>query len=314
MSPTVLVTGADGFVGGHMVSALISAGWHVRRAQRTLATPSPNGDVVTGLKLAASTDWSAALNGVQAIVHLAARAHRSVRVQQREKDLYFSINVEGTKHLARSAADAGVRHFVVLSSVAVNGSTTSARPAFNENDIAAPTTIYGQSKAAAEEALAKIAAESNMTITALRAPMIYGSGAGGNFQRLTSAARSGVPLPFASVRNRRAFLGIDNLTSFAVQHLSSSQPVGFEVFLLADDEQVSTPQFITELACACDSRTRLFPMPVTLLRIPLRRIGLSDALLESLEMDTSKARQIGWQPPLTMAAGLARAVTTTPPL
>jgi UDP-glucose 4-epimerase len=250
-------------------------------------------DVITGLSLGASTDWRAALNGVDAVVHLAARAHRSISVQRRETDQYFSVNVDGTIRLAHCAADAGVRHFIFLSSVAVNGSTTDGRPPFNEDDIPSPTTVYGRSKAAAEEGLAKLAASSSLRVTAIRAPMIYGDGAGGNFDRLASAVRAGIPLPFSLVCNNRAFLGIDNLNSFIAHRLSAPAPSYFDVFLLSDDQHISTPAFISELAKACIRPPRLFPTPIPLLRILLRHLNLSDALLGSLEMEITKARATG---------------------
>lgn len=312
MRPIALVTGADGFVGRHMVSALIDAGWHVRRAQRTLRTFDQGNDVVAGLELGTLTDWSVALNGVQAVVHLAARAHRPVWVQQREENLYFAINVEGTKHLARSAADAGVHDFIFLSSIAVNGSTTDGRQPFDENDIAAPTTIYGRSKAAAEKALTKLATESSMAITVLRAPMIYGRGASGNLERLASAVRKGLPLPFSKIHNRRAFLGVENLSTFVTHRLSKDASSNFEAFLLADKEQVSTPEFIQELARANSQIPRLFSLPPSLLHIPLRYLRLNDALLGSLEINAAKARATGWQCPLTLREGLTRAFASAP--
>ncbi len=158
MAPIVLVTGADGFVGRHMVRALAAAGWHVRRAQRSAPPAASNADIVNGLALGPSTDWKAALNGVHTVVHLAGLAHRSKRTQLHERDLYFSVNVEGTIQLARSAASAGVQNFFFLSSIAVNGSTTGGRKPFCEQDKIAPNTVYGESKAIAEQRLSYLAA------------------------------------------------------------------------------------------------------------------------------------------------------------
>jgi UDP-glucose 4-epimerase len=310
MAPIVLVTGADGFVGRHMVAALTQAGWHVRCAQRSTCPTPSNADIVAGLELGPSTDWRAALDGVQAVVHLAARAHRSKRTQKREKDLYLSVNVEGTLQLARSAISAGVQDFIFLSSVAVNGSTTDGRAPFSEHDIPAPTTVYGRTKAAAEQRLSELAAGGTMSITAVRTPMIYGAGAAGNFGRLLSAVRSGVPLPFALIKNRRAFIGIDNLISFVQHRLFTSASSKFEIFLVADNEQVSTPDFIQKLARASARPARLLPVPIQLLRLPLNYLGLGDTLHGSLEIDVGKATAIGWQCPLTMAEGLSRAVSS----
>jgi len=277
-------------------------------AQRSAPAIS-NADTITGLELGPSTDWQTALNGVQAVVHLAARAHRSENTQQREKDLYFSINVEGTMQLARSAITAGVQKFIFLSSIAVNGSTTDGRGAFSEHDCMAPNTVYGKTKAAAEHRLSDLAADGKMSITVIRAPMIYGAGAVGNYGRLLSAVRSGVPLPFGLIKNRRGFLGIDNLTSFVQHRLGASNSSTFEVFLLADNEQVSTPEFIRLLARACARPPRLLPVPVSLLRIPMNYLGLSDALIGSLEIDAGKAYATGWHCPLTLAEGLSRSIS-----
>jgi UDP-glucose 4-epimerase len=314
MAPTILVTGADGFVGRHLVSALTRAGWQVRRAQRSACPTSQNADIVTGLELGPSTDWQAALGGVQAVVHLAARAHRSSSVQEREKDLCFSVNVDGTMQLARSAAAAGVREFIFLSSIAVNGSTTDGRKPFCEADGVAPKTVYGKTKAAAELALSELAANSAMSITAIRTPMIFGPGAAGNFGRLLSAVRAGVPLPFGLINNRRAFLGIDNLTSFIQHCLSAPNSPRFKVFILADNEQVSTPEFIRLLARASAQPARLLPIPLPLLRPPMSYLGLTDALIGSLELDAGKANATGWHCPLSLAEGLARAAVIFPAL
>ena len=139
--------------------------------------------------------------------------------------------------------------------------------------------------------------------------MIYGAGAVGNFGRLLSAVRSGVPLPFGLIKNRRAFLGIDNLTSFVQHRLETSNSSQFEVFLLADIEQVSTPEFVRLLARASARPARLLPVPLPLLRVPMNYFGLNDALLGSLEMDVTKALATGWHPPFSLVEGLSRAVS-----
>ena len=305
--PLVLVTGADGFVGRFMVASFTQAGWHVRRAIRSPPV-APSEDIVSGLELAPTTRWSEALQGVRAVVHCAARAHLPARVQEREKDLYWSVNVEGTARLAQSAADAGVREFVFLSSIAVNGSNTEGRMPFSESDAVAPDTVYGKSKAAAEAVLRKISESSSMRVTSVRPPMIYGRGARGNFQRLLSAVKAGVPLPLGLVRNRRAFLGVDNLTSFVTHRLSNHIGPQFDAFVLADDEQVSTAEFIRLLARARGVNPRLFPFPVAMLRIVLDRLGLTDAILKSLEIDASRAKATGWRPEVTLTEGLRRSI------
>jgi UDP-glucose 4-epimerase len=280
------------------------AGWRVRRAIRSTPDLPSNDDVFTGLELSPSTRWQAALEGVSAVVHTAARAHRPARVQKRERDLYMSVNVDGTTHLARSAIDAGVRDFIFLSSIAVNGSTTDGRSPFTEHDVAAPATVYGHSKAAAEHGLAELSASSAMRVTAIRPPMVYGAGAGGNFQWVAAAVKAGIPLPFSLIRNRRAFLGVQNLTSFIAHRLNEASKPSFDIFLLADDAQVSTPEFIQMLAQALGRNARIVPFPASLLRIGLAPLHLSDALIGNLEVDTSRSRTGGWRPRWTLAEGL----------
>jgi UDP-glucose 4-epimerase len=308
LQPLALVTGADGFVGRHVTAALKQAGWRVRRAIRSAPETAADEDILGGLDLALSTRWSDAMKGVHAVVHTAARAHLPARVQETEKDLYWSVNVDGTRHLARAAADAGVRHFVFLSSIAVNGNRTDGRAPFAEADIAAPVTIYGKSKAAAEQCLAEISASSAMRVTAIRPPMIYGSGARGNFRRLAAAVRAGIPLPFGGIKNRRAFLGIENLASFVTQRLTEASESNFEIFLVADDMQPSTPEFIRMLGQATGRQARIVPFPVSLLRIGLSPFKLGDALIGNLEIDPSKSRATGWRPTLSLAEGLRNAV------
>ena len=311
--PVVLVTGADGFVGRSMTKALTEAGWHVRRAIRSNPSPGENSDTIGGLELSSSTQWGEALKDVQAVVHLAALTHRSTRAQQSDEASFMSVNVDGTAHLARCAIDAGVREFIFLSSIAVNGRDTQEEAPFNESSVPAPTTIYGQSKIVAEQKLENLAASSTMRVTSIRPPMIYGPGARGNFQRLSSAVKAGIPLPFGAVQNRRAFLGVDNLSSFVIHRLNEVSKPGFEVFLLADDEHVSTAEFVRLLGLAWGKPARIISIPVPLLRAGLDFFGSSSPLLGSLEIDTAKAHQTGWQPRFSLAEGLRQAAQQSGP-
>lgn len=304
--PVVLVTGAAGFVGRHVVPALTREGWIVRRAVRK---PSGADDEIVIDSLGPTTDWQAALVDVDAVVHLAARVHH-----QREEhavELYRNVNIEGTLHLARSAKEAGVRHFIFLSTVLVHGRSNDGRAPFSESDVLTPRGLYGVSKAAAEAGLNALAQSGDMHITVVRPPLIYGSGAKGNFAMLAKAVKIGLPLPFAAIDNHRAFLSVENLTSFISRRLSISAR-NFDIFLVADQEQVSTPEFIARLAKAAGVRSRLFPMPISLLNALLKVSGRQDAhesLIGSLELDLSKAASIGWKPPLSLDEGLRRALS-----
>lgn len=302
----MLVTGASGFVGQHLAPLLTRDGWNVRRAVRA---PSGNdGDVLID-SIGPTSDWGAALDGIEAVVHLAARVHHSN--EEQSADLYRSVNTEGALRLARSAADAGVRHFIFLSTVLVHGRSSDGRPAFREDDNLTPRGVYGMSKAAAEAGLEALAQDGDMCVTVIRPPLIYGAGAKGNFRLLADAVRLGIPLPFAAIRNHRAFLSVENLSSFVSHRLSGSDKK-FDVFLLADAEQVSTPDFITRLARAAGVRSRLFPVPTSLLRSLLKlsgRLEAVDSLIGSLQLDVSKAASTGWRPQITLDEGLRRATS-----
>lgn len=306
--PVVLVTGANGFVGHHVVPALQRGGWSVRRAVR-----SPEGfpDEIVVASIGPETDWDAALAGVDAVVHLAARVHH--KHEEHAVQLYRDVNIAGTLHLARCAATAGVRQFVFISTVLVHGRSNDGRAPFGEADILTPRGLYGMSKAAAEAGLKTLARDSDMRITVIRPPLVYGAGAKGNFALLSKAVSAGLPLPFAAIRNQRAFLAVQNLASFILQRLTHPECLSnFEIFLVADREQVSTPEFIERLAEAAGRRPRLFPMPVQLLSSLLGAIGRQDthdSLIGSLELDVSKARAIGWEPEVSLDEGLRLALS-----
>jgi UDP-glucose 4-epimerase len=253
--PVVLLTGASGFVGGHIAPIIQDNGWIVRRAVRR---PSENADDILIPSIDAATDWREALTDCEAVVHLAARAHRPN--DNPAVDLYRSVNTDGTLQLARCAGQAGIGQFVYVSSILVNGGTTDGRVPFREDDPPQPRGVYGQSKADAESGLQAIAHAHDMRITVIRPPLVYGSGARGNFRLLIRTVQLGIPLPFASIRNRRAFLAVDNLASFIVDRLSRAE-ARFDIFLVADKEQVSTPELIGRIAGAAGTTAHLFPLP-----------------------------------------------------
>jgi UDP-glucose 4-epimerase len=304
----VLLTGANGFVGRNLVPVLSANGMIVRRAVRK---PSLEPNTVHINAIGPQTDWNAALSEIDAVVHLAARVHHP-----REEDaaeIYRSLNTEGTLHLARCAAKAGVRQFIHLSTVLVNGSSTDGRPPFRENDRLMPRGVYGMSKAAAEAGLEAMAKDMDMSVTVIRPPLIYGVGARGNFRLLVTAVQRGIPMPFGSIRNRRAFLGVGNLASFVVHRLTHAGH-RFEVFLVADEENVSTPEFVGRIAKALGKKSRIVPLPLFALKALFRAIGRSeayDSVAGSLEVDTSKALKTGWRPQLSLDEGLRNALQAT---
>lgn len=305
--PIVLVTGASGFVGRHVAPALAREGWSVRPAIRS---PQGMGDEVVIESIGPDTDWKAALEGVDAVVHLAARVHH--KHEEHAVQLYRNVNIAGTLHLARSAATAGVRQFIFVSTVLVHGRTNEGRAPFSEDDILTPRGLYGMSKAAAEAGLRTLARDSDMKISVIRPPLVYGAGAKGNFALLTRAVSLGLPLPFAAIHNHRAFLAVQNLSSFILRRLAHPDPASnFEIFLVADKEQVSTPEFIERLARASGKSPRLFGMSPELLGSLLGVLGRQDthdSLIGSLELNVSKAIATGWQPQVSLDEGLRLAL------
>ncbi|MBR1090930.1 NAD-dependent epimerase/dehydratase family protein [Bradyrhizobium manausense] len=306
--PIVLVTGASGFVGRHVAPALAREGWSVRRAVRNAKGMD---DEVVVESIGPDTDWTAALEGVDAVVHLAARVHH--QHEEHAVQLYRNVNITGTLHLARAAATAGVRQFIFVSTVLVHGRSNEGRAPFSEDDVLTPRGLYGMSKAAAEAGLRTLARESDMNISVIRPPLVYGAGAKGNFALLTRAVNLGLPLPFAAIRNHRAFLAVQNLSSFIRRRLAQPDPASnFEIFLVADREQVSTPEFIERLARASGKSPHLFGMSPKLLStllVVLGRQDTHDSLIGSLELDVSKAIATGWQPEVSLDEGLRLALS-----
>ncbi|MCO5129978.1 MAG: NAD-dependent epimerase/dehydratase family protein [Xanthobacteraceae bacterium] len=301
-----LVTGGTGFIGRHLCPSLENRGWIVRRAVRK-PSAAPN-DVDVG-SFGSDTDWDAALSGVETVIHMAARAHNSS--SRRDAEAYTSLNTDATLRLAACCARAGIGHFVFLSTILVNGTNTDGRAPFSERDPPAPKTVYAASKAGAERGLADLARSTAMKITVIRPPLVYGNGAAGNFGALVRAVRSGVPLPFGAIDNRRGFIFVGNLVSF-IEHQLEHPRDGFEIFQVADPQQVSTPEFISQLAAALGVSARLIPLPRPLLK-PLfafaGRHEAYDSVARSMVIDTGKASSTGWSAPFSLPEGLARTVS-----
>ncbi len=291
----VLVTGATGFVGRGLVERCLADGIALRaalRAPRNL----PFETVIVG-EIGPDTDWRAALQGVDVIVHLAGRAH----VINRETDAlaqFRRVNVAGTGRLAAQAEAAGVRRFVLISSVKA-AADTSTKPLI-ETDPAMPGTPYGISKLEGEAALAATARRMDTVI--LRPPLVYGPDVAANFRALLKLVDSGWPLPMSAVRNRRSLIARDNLVDAIVTALFAPQAAG-GVFYVSDGPPLSTPALIAALAKAIGKPARVFPMPPGLLRRAASLLGRADAadsLLGSLEIDDTAFRAAtGWQPPVT---------------
>ncbi len=304
----VLVTGATGFVGRALCSNLVGGGWDVTALDRR-ESGLPEGCASRIIAdIGPGTDWSGVLDGVDAVVHLAARAHVMKESAADPLAAFRRANVAGTLGLAQAAAQADVRRFVFLSSIKVNGEATTGDP-FSESTPAAPANPYGLSKWEAEQGLTQVAAQSDLEVVILRSPLVYGPRVKGNFLRLLAAVDRGLPFPLARVANRRSLLGLSNLVDILVRCVDHPAAAG-ETFLIADGEDLSTPELIHRLARALGCPARLWPCPVSLMRLAARALGKHGAierLCGSLTVDSQKARRLlSWSPAVPMNMELAR--------
>jgi nucleoside-diphosphate-sugar epimerase len=303
----VLVTGANGFVGRRLCELLARRGYAVRAALRPDATAPPGVTEIRRIAdLGPGTEWAAAVAGVDAVIHLAAKAH--VVDRPHDEGEYQRINGEGTRHLAQAAAAAGVRRFVYLSSIKVYGDHPDAA-AFRLEDPPRPTDVYGRSKLAGETHLNDVAAASALQAVIVRPPLVYGPGVRANFLRMLRWVDRELPLPLGAVRNSRSLVALDNLCDFLAHSLVHPQA---RTWLVSDGEDVSTPELIRRLALAMQRRVRLVPVPPFVLRAAGAMTGRSadvTRLLGSLTLASAASHEaMGWQPPLSMSRALAETV------
>lgn len=304
----VLITGTTGFVGRHLLSTL--SNWQVRIAlRRASAAVSDAFEKVVVGDIDQYTKWSMAITDVDCIVHMAGLVHVMTPTADDQRHFY-EVNVLGTQRLATAAAECGVKRFVFLSSVKVNGEATFGKP-YSATDSANPSDDYGISKHQAEQVLFDVAKKSGMEVIVIRSPLVYGPGVKANFLRLLSWVYAGIPLPLGRVKNVRSLVSVWNLCDL-IRVVIEAPTVASGVLMVSDGAGLSTPELIRKLAQAMGKAPRLLSVPVCLLKLT-GALALKSAevsrLCGSLEVDISETKhKLRWSPPLSVDEGLSRTV------
>lgn len=306
LNKRILVTGANGFVGRALVKSLCRNGYDVRGTVRSIEKSTTT---LWNLgELTDKTDWQYALKDVDTVIHCAARAHVLREATANPLDIYRQMNTHVTENLARQASEYGVRRFIFLSSIGVLGQSTDDTP-FTDDSAPNPQVPYAQAKWEAEQALHALPTTMDKVI--IRPPLVYGPGVKGNFGTLLNVMnqRIPIPLPLGAVKNKRQFIGIDNLIDF-IQTCIEPEIAINETFLIADKDVVSTTQLLRNLAQALNTKALLLPVPQQFLQWALKSVGkskLAAQLLGNLEINANKAHALlGWEPPYTMQEQLLK--------
>lgn len=302
---SVLLTGASGFIGQNLASALV-CDFNLKQVFRNQPKIKPNSDYVL-CKFENESFLSDVLKNVDVIVHCAGRAHLLTDNIINPLDAFRKVNVDLTLNLARQAVKSGVKRFIFLSSIGVNGRSNTSP--FTEEDNPLPVQDYALSKLEAEQGLQDIASSSDMEVVIIRPPLVYGPGAPGNFAKLMKWMNRNIPLPFGSIHNKRSFVALDNLVDFIVTCIDHPAAAN-EVFLISDGEDVSTTEFLNKISSALGKQSRLFAVNKKNLEFALNIIGKNDLtqqLCGSLQVDIRKAKRLlNWTPPVSVDVALRK--------
>jgi len=306
----VLVTGANGFIGRNLCATLKEKGYFVRGAVRNnVSDVSGVDEYVQVGDINEFTDWQLALSGMDLVIHLAARVHVMKNAEGEHIDAFRKVNVLGTDRLARMAAKAGVKRFVFISSVKVNGE--GSQLPYTEKDIPAPQDAYGVSKREAEDLLARITGETGLQTVILRLPLVYGPGVKANFKNLIKISGAGLPLPFKNINNRRSFIYLGNLVDAISTCITHPLAAG-QTFMVSDGQDISTPDLIKMIASEMLKKPVLFSLHPGILKALCKIAGKTEELEKltaSLFVDISKVRNLlGWKPLFTLEEGIKETV------
>lgn len=307
----ICITGVTGFLGSAVCHRVLTEGFSVVGTCRTCKKVNP----LSGVSLfesgdiSATTDWTSALKGTDAVVHTIARAHIINDSNSDSLEAYRRINLHGTVNLARQAAESGVKRFIFLSSVKVNGEINPF--AYTESDKPLPKDSYGISKMEAERALVQLASETDMAVINLRPPLVYGPNVKANFLKLLRIVDRGIPLPLASIKNQRSLIYVENLAD-AIVRCIRYENTAVKTYLIRDNADVSTPELIRMIASSLGRPARLFGVSPKILSGISRILGKEievERLTGSLTVDDTKIKQeLGWKPPFTTVYGLKKTI------
>ena len=309
----ICVTGANGFIGQSLCKALSNSGYFVRGFVRTLNTfpKLRNLEYVKVGNIDLNTNWENSLFSFDCLIHCAGIANTT---KKDDKDIYNSVNFEGTKNLAEQAVKAGVRRFIFLSTIKVNGESTykpNTKQRFSHKNTSNPQDSYAISKLEAEKILWEISSKTGLEVVVVRLPLVYGYGAKGNLERLIKLVRLGIPLPLSLVKNQRSMVGMDNLVDLLIRCIDHPEASG-KTFLASDGEDLSTPKLIKLIASSMGRKANLFPFPIYILKFLASVLGKKEEinrLVGSLRIDNSYTKKIlNWTPPISVEEGIRKMV------
>ncbi|MFA0056422.1 UDP-glucose 4-epimerase family protein [Vibrio echinoideorum] len=305
----ILVTGSTGFVGSRVAELARDRDWAVIPVMRKQIEPLTNSLIVPSI--GASTDWSGAFEGVDCVVHCAARVHQMNESEQDVLAAYRDINTLATLNLAKQAAEAGVKRFVFVSSIKVNGEFSEPNLPFEPNLKNIPQDPYGLSKYEAEVELAKLSKDTGLEVVIIRPPLVYGPGVKANFLSMMRLIDKGIPLPFGAIKNQRSLVYLDNLSDLILMGCEHPLAPG-HTFLASDDHDVSTTQLMQTIAHAMGKSPRLIPIPMAWIQAgasALKKKHIAQRVCGNLQVEIGLTKEIlGWKPPVSFEQGIKRTV------